>query len=61
MKEEIEQALGVAKELAKAMLEDQELMKITAELSKQYLDMYIAAGFTRKEALKLVAATAGKK
>lgn len=60
MKADIERTLGIAKELVRAMMEDQELMGLTTELSKRYLDSYMAAGFSREEAMQLVVAISSK-
>lgn len=54
MKEQVEEVLIVVKEMIKTMSRDEELLKLTAELSAKYLDYFIEAGFTREEAMKLV-------
>lgn len=60
MKEQIKESLKVAKAVTEAMLEDKELMGLTTELSKRYLDSYMAAGFSREEAMQLVVAISSK-
>ncbi|HRV76449.1 MAG TPA: hypothetical protein P5247_03655 [Candidatus Saccharimonadales bacterium] len=60
MEEEIKEALEIAKSMVKSMIEQEELISLTAELSKSYLSAYMAAGFTRKEAVQMVVALTGK-
>ena len=60
MEDQIKEVLSVAKTMAKLMQEDKELITITAKLSMTYLKAYIDAGFTRKEAVKIVAALSAK-
>lgn len=60
MEEEIREALEAGKILTKVMHEDAEFIELTAKLAKKYLDSYIDEGFTREEAITLVAAIANK-
>lgn len=60
MEDQIKEALEAAKVMIGIMSEDQKLLDLTAKLSKKYLDSYIKAGFTREEAVQLVAAISAK-
>jgi len=44
MEEQIKEVLEVGKIMTKAMIEDPEFMKLTAEAAKKYLDAYVDAG-----------------
>lgn len=60
MEEEIKQVLEVQKQLLKAVIEDDEIRALSAKGAKLALDDYIEAGFSRSEALQLVAASMSK-
>lgn len=60
MEEQIKEALEIQKYLLKAVIEDEEIRALSAKGAKLALDGYIEAGFTRPEALQLVAASMSK-